>query len=101
MSIEAMRQRVGDVSETLKVMSHPDRLLVLCQLVEGEVGAGVLQANSQLSQSAFSQHLTVLKKANLVSVRKQSQNVYYSLSDPKVKSLIHHLHSVFCDEESS
>lgn len=99
MSVEIMRQRIGTVAETLKVMSHPDRLLVLCQLVEGEVGAGELQANSQLSQSAFSQHLTVLKKANLVSVRKQSQHVFYSLRDPKIEALIHYLHHIYCDQE--
>ncbi|GAL18257.1 transcriptional regulator ArsR family [Vibrio maritimus] len=79
-----MKAKVVDVADVLKTLAHPDRLFVLCQLVEGEMGAGQLQENSDLSQSAFSQHLTVLKKAELVSVRKESQHVYYSLKDERV-----------------
>ncbi|MGR5094409.1 ArsR/SmtB family transcription factor [Vibrio maritimus] len=91
-----MKAKVVDVADVLKTLAHPDRLFVLCQLVEGEMGAGQLQENSDLSQSAFSQHLTVLKKAELVSVRKESQHVYYSLKDERVIGLIQQLHSLYC-----
>ncbi|MCW8346037.1 metalloregulator ArsR/SmtB family transcription factor [Vibrio sp. ZSDZ65] len=91
-----MKDRVTDVAEVLKTLSHPDRLFVLCQLVDGEQGAGQLQANSNLSQSAFSQHLTVLKKADLVSSRKESQHVYYALKDERVVGLIKQLHTLYC-----
>ncbi|WP_234497847.1 ArsR/SmtB family transcription factor [Vibrio maritimus] len=91
-----MKAKVVDVADVLKTLAHPDRLFVLCQLVEGEMGAGQLQENSDLSQSAFSQHLTVLKKAKLVSVRKESQHVYYSLKDERVIGLIQQLHSLYC-----
>lgn len=91
-----MKDRVTDVAEVLKTLSHPDRLFVLCQLVDGEQGAGQLQANSNLSQSAFSQHLTVLKKADLVSSRKESQHVYYALKDERVVRLINQLHTLYC-----
>ncbi|MGR5219141.1 ArsR/SmtB family transcription factor [Vibrio parahaemolyticus] len=91
-----MKSRAADVADVLKTLSHPDRLFVLCQLVDGEQGAGQLQSNSNLSQSAFSQHLTVLKRAGLVSVRKESQHVYYSLKDDRVVGLIQQLHSLYC-----
>ncbi len=96
MNLLQMRDRAVDVSEVLKTLSHPDRLFVLCQLVDGEQGAGQLQANSNLSQSAFSQHLSVLKKAELVSCRKESQHVYYALKDDRVVGLIQQLHSLYC-----
>ncbi|MFA0084733.1 metalloregulator ArsR/SmtB family transcription factor [Vibrio sp. 10N.222.51.C12] len=96
MNLADMKPKVDAVAETLKILSHPSRLFVLCQLVGGEQGAGELQANSDLSQSAFSQHLTVLKKADLVKVRKESQHVYYSLKDERIKALIEQLHRLYC-----
>ncbi|MDG3085436.1 metalloregulator ArsR/SmtB family transcription factor [Vibrio hannami] len=97
MDIEKMQINAEEVSDLLKTMAHPDRLLVLCQLTKGEVGAGKLQACSSLSQSAFSQHLTVLKKHKLVSVRKESQQVFYSLADHRVSDLIKSLHTIYCN----
>lgn len=91
-----MKGSAIEAADLLKVMAHPERLMVLCQLTQGEVGVGELQKHSLLSQSAFSQHLTVLRKHNLISARKESQQVFYSLSEPRVESLIKALHGVFC-----
>ena len=96
MDIQTMQSNANDVSELLKTMAHPERLMVLCQLTQGEVGAGKLQEGSSLSQSAFSQHLTVLRKHGLVKVRKESQQVFYSLADERVASLLQSLHTIFC-----
>ncbi|PWI32208.1 transcriptional regulator [Vibrio albus] len=96
MDIQKMQSNANDVSELLKTMAHPERLMVLCQLTQGEVGAGKLQEGSSLSQSAFSQHLTVLKKHGLVKVRKESQQVFYSLADPRVALLLQNLQATFC-----
>ncbi|CCN68645.1 ArsR/SmtB family transcription factor [Vibrio nigripulchritudo] len=97
MNLERMKDNALEVAEILRILSHPERLLVLCQLMEGELGAGQLQNSSTLSQSAFSQHLTVLRKHNLVKVRKESQQVFYSLADERIAALIHNLHKVFCE----
>ena len=97
--LEVMRTNVDEAAEMLKVMAHPERLLVLCQLTQGEVGVAELQQNSSLSQSAFSQHLTVLRNQGLVKARKVSQQVFYSLADPRVTALISSFHSVFCQQE--
>jgi DNA-binding transcriptional ArsR family regulator len=94
-----MQENAVEVSELLKTMAHPERLMVLCQLTQGELGAGKLQQNSTLSQSAFSQHLTVLRKHNLVKVRKEAQQVFYSLSDGRVSALIENLHTIYCDHD--
>lgn len=96
MVLEDIKSNAREAAAILKVMSHPERLMVLCQLVEGEVGAGKLQSCSNLSQSAFSQHLSVLRKHQMVNVRKESQQVFYSLADPRVAHIVQALHQVFC-----
>ncbi|UPQ89827.1 ArsR/SmtB family transcription factor [Vibrio sinaloensis] len=95
-NIDEMQKNAVAAAELLKVMAHPERLMVLCQLTEGEVGVGALQSGSALSQSAFSQHLTVLRKHGLIKSRKESQQVFYSLDDERVVQLIHNLQSTFC-----
>ncbi|WP_432455589.1 MULTISPECIES: ArsR/SmtB family transcription factor [unclassified Agarivorans] len=92
----ALRNNVLLVSELLKTIAHPDRLVVLCLLSDGEMGVTELRQYSQNSQSAFSQHLKVLRESQLVSVRKESQNVYYSLADPRIKQLLSSLRQNFC-----
>ncbi|WP_038176661.1 MULTISPECIES: ArsR/SmtB family transcription factor [Vibrio] len=95
-NIAEMQNKAVEAADLLKVMAHPERLMVLCQLTEGEVGVGALQTSSVLSQSAFSQHLTVLRKHGLIKSRKESQQVFYSLDDERVVQLIHNLQSTFC-----
>ena len=96
MDLVQMQTNAVEAADMLKVMAHPERLMVLCQLTQGEVGVGALQQGSNLSQSAFSQHLTLLRKHQLIKARKESQQVFYSLADPRVEALIESLHSVFC-----
>jgi len=99
MELSEMRETATEVADLLKNMAHPERLMVLCQLVDGEVGAGELQANSTLSQSAFSQHLSVLRKHHLVAVRKESQSVFYRLADQRLEALIASFYRIFCEQE--
>ncbi|WP_159287480.1 ArsR/SmtB family transcription factor, partial [Klebsiella pneumoniae] len=72
------------------------RLMVLCQLTQSEMGVGQLQQGSTLSQSAFSQHLTMLRKHGIIQARKESQQVFYRLADSRITALIQSLQNVFC-----
>nr|WP_241832534.1 metalloregulator ArsR/SmtB family transcription factor [Salinivibrio sp. PR6] len=96
MDIVAMREQASLVATMLKVMAHPERLIVLCQLLAGERSVGQLLQGSSLSQSAFSQHLSVLKRHQLVKVRKSSQQVFYQLNDPHVAAIIATLQRLYC-----
>lgn len=78
----------------LKAMAHDSRLLVLCQLVDGELQAG--QFASRLSQSALSQHLAVLRAEGLVVTRREGQAIVYRLANPAVKAVITTLASIYC-----
>lgn len=80
----------------LKAIAHEERLLILCALAQGEKSAGDLWQQSTLSQSAFSQHLAVLRKEQLVTVRKEAQTVFYSLDHPIVLQLLRVLRQSLC-----
>ncbi len=96
LDLSKMQISALEAAEMLKVMAHPDRLMVICQLTHGEVGVGVLQSNSTLSQSALSQHLTVLRKHNIIKARKSAQQVFYSLADDRAAVIVKSLQTVFC-----
>ncbi len=96
LDLSKMQISALEAAEMLKVMAHPDRLMVICQLTQGEVGVGVLQSNSALSQSALSQHLTVLRKHNIIKARKSAQQVFYSLADDRAAVIVKSLQTVFC-----
>ncbi|WP_019616195.1 ArsR/SmtB family transcription factor [Psychromonas ossibalaenae] len=94
-----IHEKSGEVSEILKLMAHKDRMVVLCLLSDGEMSVTELRKHTQLSQSAFSQHLSVLRKNNLVTVRKESQQVFYSIADSRVSLLLNALQQAFCPTE--
>ncbi|WP_413693632.1 ArsR/SmtB family transcription factor [Psychromonas sp. KJ10-2] len=91
-----IHENAGEASELLKVMAHKDRMVVLCLLSEGEMGVAELREHTKLSQSAFSQHLSVLRKNQLVSIRKEAQAVFYSLADDRVNIILKAMQQAFC-----
>ena len=80
----------------LKKINHPERLLILCHLSQSELSAGELAKRSNLSLSAFSQHLAVLRKAELVNVTRVAQTLFYSIKDREVLKILLTLKEIFC-----
>lgn len=80
----------------LKAMANPTRLMVLCQIAEGEKSVGELELVIGLSQSGLSQHLAVLRNKHLVTTRRDAQTIYYSLSSPEAGAVMATLYEVFC-----
>lgn len=91
-----MQARSEAAAELLKAMANPQRLRVLCLLIEREMSVGELNALVPLSQSALSQHLAVLREKKLVKTRREAQTVYYSVADGTVHDVIETLHRNFC-----
>ena len=77
-------------------MSNQHRLLILCQLVGGEKCVGELERLVGLSQSAMSQHLSRLRRDNLVKTRRQAQTIYYSLAGDEASSVLEALYALYC-----
>lgn len=91
MDLAELKANVGAMSARLKIMSHPERLIMLCRLDEGEASVTELVTLSGLSQSAVSQHLALLREEDVVAIRGEAQTRYYSLKDPVVRAIIHSL----------
>ena len=84
-----LKANTTHMAARLKVMSHPERLLMLCRMDEGEVSVNELVSLTGLSQSGVSQHLAMLRAENVVAIRGEAQTRYYSLKDPIVSGIIH------------
>lgn len=89
--LSELKAKVNFMANRLKLMSHPERLLMLCRMDEGEVSVNELVQLTGLSQSSVSQHLAKLREEDAVSIRGEAQTRFYSLKDPVVRSTIHAL----------
>ena len=96
MNMAELQSRALRAAGLLKAMSNPARLMVLCQLAEGEKSVGELEAVVQISQSALSRHLAVLRSRGLVASRRAGQQIYYSLDGPEAPALLAALYEVYC-----
>jgi ArsR family transcriptional regulator, virulence genes transcriptional regulator len=94
--IDQMRGRAGEVADFLKTLANENRLLVLCVLLEGEQSVGQLNGRIDLSPSALSQHLAWLREAGFVQTRRESQTIYYQLTDARVTDVMALLKQLFC-----
>lgn len=98
---ERMQAQAEQAAELMKALSHPQRLRVMCMLIDGERTVGEINAEVELSQSALSQHLAVLREGGLVQTRREAQSVYYSVAPGPVQQIIRTLHDVYCPTEDS
>jgi DNA-binding transcriptional ArsR family regulator len=96
MSMAELQKNAVHVALLLKAIANPARLIILCQLIEGERSVGSLARAVGLSQSAISQHLAVLRHGDVVASRRDGQTIFYSLASADVATLMGTLHAVFC-----
>ncbi|KAF1710733.1 ArsR/SmtB family transcription factor [Pseudoxanthomonas sacheonensis] len=93
---ERMREHAGDAAQLLKALANEKRLMILCLLVEAERSVGELNALLELSQSALSQHLAVLRDDGLVRTRREAQSIVYSIAPGPAQRILQALHAVYC-----
>lgn len=91
-----LRHRSEDVATLLKQLSHPQRLLILCSLVEGEKSVGEIEEACGASQSAVSQFLKGMRLEGFIEARRDGKQVYYKIVDKRVLELIRSLYKIFC-----
>ena len=96
MDIADMQENAKRATALLKSMANESRLLILCQLSQKEMSVGEMAEYIPLSQSALSQHLSILRREGLVKTRRSSQYVHYSLDSDEVKAVIGVLYELFC-----
>lgn len=94
--LAALHAKAARACVMLKALSSEVRLMLVCQLAEGEKSVGELQSHVGVSQSAVSQHLALLLEHKLVSRRRHGQSVYYVLASGGAAALVKTLHDEFC-----
>jgi DNA-binding transcriptional ArsR family regulator len=100
MNMAELQSRALRATGLLKAMSNPVRLIVLCQLAEGEKSVGELERFADVSQSALSQHLALLRERGLVRSRREGQSIFYTLDGPEAPALLAALYEVYCSKVS-
>jgi DNA-binding transcriptional ArsR family regulator len=93
---EAMRAHADDAAQLLKALANDKRLLILCLLARGEFSVGELNALLDLSQSALSQHLAILRQEGMVNTRRAAQTIYYTLAPGPAAEVIQTLYGIYC-----
>lgn len=98
MDIDILRSSADEASRLMKVLSNPDRLLLLCQLALGEKRVGELEELVGIVQPTLSQQLGVLRDENLVSTRREGKNIYYQIASSQALAVMNVLYEQFCNK---
>lgn len=96
MKMTTMHETASHVCEVMKVLSTPNRLLILCTLVTGEHSVGALAACLGLREAAVSQQLAILRREGMVATRRDAQTVFYRLARDDIRLLIGFLYDTYC-----
>ena len=99
--LDEMKTHASDAAQLLKALGNEQRLLVLCNLLERPMSVGELNQRVDLSQSALSQHLALLREAGLVETRRDAQSIHYSLPAGPVTKVMALLQDIYCAPESA
>ncbi len=99
LDMEALRAAAGQAVSALKVMANEDRLLLLCQLSQGEMSVGELESALGIRQPTLSQQLGVLRNEGVVNTRRDGKRICYSLADPRLLQVMQLMHTLYCPKE--
>ncbi len=100
MNTENMQQNAQAASQLLKTLANPNRLMVLCNIVNQERTVGELEKLIGLGQSALSQQLSRLRHEGIVECRREGQNAYYSLKDEGARRVLEVLYGIYCETDN-
>lgn len=93
------RELASSVAEKLKVYAQPQRLMILSCLSRGEHNVAEIGEATGIGQPALSQQLAELRRAELVSTRKEAKQVWYALADDGVRLCVRSMEAIFCGAE--
>jgi DNA-binding transcriptional ArsR family regulator len=96
---ERLRAAAGDAVGALKLLANTERLLLLCQLSQGEFSVGELEEQLAIHQPTLSQQLGVLRNQGVVATRREGKNIFYSVADPAVLEILLVLYRLYCPKE--
>ena len=97
LDIQQLRANTDAADQLLKALANPDRLLLLCQLAQGERNVSELEALLGIQQPTLSQQLAVLRREGLVATRRDGKQIHYRISSPAALAVIETLYRLFCE----
>ena len=96
MNLDVMETAADSASNLLKALANRHRLLIICQLIDGERSVGDLAEFLDLRDSTVSQHLALLRRDGLVAARRDAQTIYYSIASDPAREVLTTLYRVYC-----
>ncbi len=93
---ERLRAAAGDAVGALKLLANQDRLLLLCQLAQGEMCVSELEERLDIRQPTLSQQLGILRSEQVVATRRQGKNIFYRVADPALLEILALLYRLYC-----
>jgi len=96
--INRLASAADQAQQLLKALANRDRLLLLCQLVDGERNVGELEQQLGIVQPTLSQQLAVLRREGLVATRREGKQVYYRIASAEALAVLHTLYALYCAE---
>ncbi len=96
---QVMRASAGEAAGVMKALANPERLLLLCEMSQGEVGVSELEARLGIQQPTLSQQLGVLRRQGLVETRRDGKQVFYRVADARVLALLRTMYAQFCPKD--
>jgi DNA-binding transcriptional ArsR family regulator len=94
--MDLLKDSAGDATRYLKALANQNRLLILCNLIDGEKSVGELERVIGLRQPTLSQQLARLRSGNLVRARRDAKSIYYSIADADIRAVLQVLYGKFC-----
>ena len=99
--MEMMRNAATEACSALRILANEDRLLLLCQLAQGEMCVSELEAILDIRQPTLSQQLGVLRSEGVVNTRRDGKRIFYSVADPRVLKVLDTLYQLYCPSTDS
>ena len=96
MPLAALGSAAADAAVLLKALANPDRLLLLCHLVEDECNVSALEALTGIRQPTLSQQLGVLREEELVATRREGKFIFYRIASAPALAVLRTLYDTFC-----
>ena len=100
LDLDKMKASAGNACRLMKVLSNPDRLMLLCQLSQGEKRVGELEDILGIVQPTLSQQLTGLREEELVITRRDGKSIYYQIASPQALAVMNVLFEQFCGPQT-
>lgn len=94
--LDTMRAGAQQACALMKVLSNPDRLILLCELADGERNVGQLEEALGIVQPTLSQQLAVLRTEEVVKTRRDGKNIYYQIASAQALAVMQVLYTQFC-----